>query len=101
VHDVSPPSAAGAAKGAKTHQLQDEYVLFCVTWSLVGGLGVIGSTLSPIQLTTRPVASRLSAAGRGYHQVIVDHYESPRNVGSFDKNDPTVGTGLVGAPAEM
>jgi len=48
---------------------------------------------------TRPVASRLSAAGRGYHQVIIDHYESPRNVGSFDKNDPTVGTGLVGAPA--
>lgn len=30
---------------------------------------------------------------------VVDHYERPRNVGSFDKNDPTVGTGLVGAPA--
>jgi NifU-like protein involved in Fe-S cluster formation len=29
----------------------------------------------------------------------VDHYDNPRNVGSFDKNDPTVGTGLVGAPA--
>jgi NifU-like protein involved in Fe-S cluster formation len=29
----------------------------------------------------------------------VDHYNNPRNVGSFDKNDPTVGTGLVGAPA--
>jgi nitrogen fixation protein NifU and related proteins len=27
------------------------------------------------------------------------HYENPRNVGSFDKNDPTVGTGMVGAPA--
>lgn len=30
---------------------------------------------------------------------MVDHYEKPRNVGSFDKNDPNVGTGLVGAPA--
>ena len=30
---------------------------------------------------------------------VVDHYENPRNVGSFDKADPNVGTGLVGAPA--
>ena len=29
----------------------------------------------------------------------MDHYEKPRNVGSFDKSDPSVGTGLVGAPA--
>lgn len=29
----------------------------------------------------------------------MDHFEKPRNVGSFDKNDPNVGTGLVGAPA--
>ena len=34
-----------------------------------------------------------------YSASVVDHYENPRNVGSFDKNDPTVGTGLVGAPA--
>lgn len=36
---------------------------------------------------------------RFYHERVVDHYDNPRNVGSFDKNDPTVGTGLVGAPA--
>ena len=36
---------------------------------------------------------------RGYHQVLVDHYESPRNVGSLPKDDKNVGTGLVGAPA--
>jgi nitrogen fixation NifU-like protein len=30
---------------------------------------------------------------------VVDHYEKPRNVGSFDKDDPNGGTGLVGAPA--
>ena len=34
-----------------------------------------------------------------YSTEVLDHYENPRNVGSFDKNDPTVGTGLVGAPA--
>ena len=38
-------------------------------------------------------------AARFYHERIVDHYESPRNVGSLDKTDPRVGTGLVGAPA--
>jgi len=34
-----------------------------------------------------------------YSDKVVDHYETPRNVGSLDKSDPTVGTGLVGAPA--
>lgn len=34
-----------------------------------------------------------------YSDRVLDHYENPRNVGSFDKDDPTVGTGLVGAPA--
>jgi Fe-S cluster assembly scaffold IscU len=36
---------------------------------------------------------------RLYHPNIVDHYENPRNVGSLDKTNPYVGTGLVGAPA--
>ena len=34
-----------------------------------------------------------------YHQKLLDHFENPQNVGSFDKNDDSVGTGLVGAPA--
>ena len=34
-----------------------------------------------------------------YHENVVEHYENPRNVGSLDKKDVTVGTGLVGAPA--
>ncbi|XP_065086106.1 iron-sulfur cluster assembly scaffold protein IscU-like [Ochlerotatus camptorhynchus] len=34
-----------------------------------------------------------------YHANVLDHYENPRNVGSMDKKDKTVGTGLVGAPA--
>jgi nitrogen fixation NifU-like protein len=34
-----------------------------------------------------------------YSNQVIDHYENPRNVGSFDKADPSVGTGMVGAPA--
>ncbi len=34
-----------------------------------------------------------------YSNQVVEHYENPRNVGSMDKNDDTVGTGMVGAPA--
>ncbi|TNY22128.1 FeS cluster assembly scaffold IscU [Rhodotorula diobovata] len=36
---------------------------------------------------------------RLYHDKVIDHYERPRNVGSLDKNDINVGSGLVGAPA--
>jgi len=42
-------------------------------------------------LNTRIIAS--------YHNNIIDHYENPRNVGTLNKNDINVGTGLVGAPA--
>ncbi len=34
-----------------------------------------------------------------YSDKVIDHYENPRNVGSFTKDDPEVGTGMVGAPA--
>ncbi|CAI7796178.1 unnamed protein product [Closterium sp. NIES-54] len=47
---------------------------------------------------TRFDAAR-GARSRLYHKNVVDHYNHPRNVGAFDKRDPDVGTGLVGAPA--
>ncbi|MBS0467060.1 MAG: Fe-S cluster assembly scaffold IscU [Proteobacteria bacterium] len=34
-----------------------------------------------------------------YSNKVIDHYQNPRNVGSFDKSDDSVGTGMVGAPA--
>lgn len=34
-----------------------------------------------------------------YSDKVIDHYENPRNVGGFDKEDPAVGSGMVGAPA--
>lgn len=34
-----------------------------------------------------------------YHTKVIDHYENPRNVGSFNKNESDIGTGLVGSPA--
>ncbi|GJX32834.1 iron-sulfur cluster assembly protein 1-like protein [Tanacetum coccineum] len=54
------------------------------------------------QATRSIIGFRVSPApalNRFYHERVVDHYNNPRNVGAFDKNDPTVGTGLVGAPA--
>ncbi|CAH9119787.1 unnamed protein product [Cuscuta epithymum] len=51
-------------------------------------------------LAPRVAAARATALWpRLYHERVVDHYNNPRNVGSFDNNDPGVGTGLVGAPA--
>ena len=51
-----------------------------------------------------PVGCTLNSQSPGainmaYSEKVVDHYENPRNVGSFDKGDDTVGTGMVGAPA--
>ena len=46
-----------------------------------------------------PLLLNVAVRGFAYHKNVLDHYENPRNVGSLDKKDPNVGTGLVGAPA--
>ncbi|GJM89782.1 hypothetical protein PR202_ga06002 [Eleusine coracana subsp. coracana] len=46
-----------------------------------------------------PAAAAAVAGRRAYHERVVDYYNNPRNVGTMDKDDPDVGTGLVGAPA--
>lgn len=43
------------------------------------------------------VIRQVSGTSSGYHQILVDHFENPKNVGS--RNDPDVGTGLLGVPA--
>jgi nitrogen fixation NifU-like protein len=45
------------------------------------------------------VAIKKEGSTMAYSEKVVDHYENPRNVGSFDKGDESVGTGMVGAPA--
>jgi len=69
-------------------------------------LTVAGFRCAARALSRRPVAASTAGANnsllrqrRNYHDNIVEHYENPRNVGSLDKNDEDVGTGLVGAPA--
>lgn len=50
---------------------------------------------------TRLSAGTITAASgrRFYHPKVIDHYQNPRNVGTMDKSNASVGTGLVGAPA--
>src|SRR3990167_4824394 len=49
--------------------------------------------------TWRCLRSTALSIASAYHERVVDHYENPRNVGSFNKMDATIGTGIVGAPA--
>ena len=49
--------------------------------------------LKIIKNTQRQIIYRL------YHDKVIDHYENPRNVGSFDKKEKNLGTGIVGSPA--
>ncbi|KAK6454219.1 iron sulfur cluster assembly protein 1, mitochondrial [Scheffersomyces xylosifermentans] len=51
------------------------------------------------RVAINPIARTSIASTRSYHEKVIDHYENPRNVGTLNKNDINVGTGLVGAPA--
>ncbi|KAK4047918.1 iron-binding protein [Microbotryomycetes sp. JL201] len=58
---------------------------------------MLASALSHKAAQRAPVVAY--SARRHYHEKVIDHYERPRNVGSFAKNEVGVGSGLVGAPA--
>ncbi|ORY05669.1 iron sulfur cluster assembly protein 1 [Basidiobolus meristosporus CBS 931.73] len=62
---------------------------------------MLRNLVNPTLIVRKQVLTPQRALGsvRRYHEKVIDHYERPRNVGSLPKNDPTVGTGLVGAPA--
>ncbi|KAJ5150698.1 ISC system FeS cluster assembly IscU scaffold [Penicillium coprophilum] len=55
--------------------------------------------LQSAQPAIRTAAPAPAQQRRGYHEKVLDHYNNPRNVGSMQKGDQDVGTGLVGAPA--
>lgn len=65
----------------------------------------LAASSRPVLLNTPSIAARHTAPRaatiikRSYHEKVLDHYSRPRNVGSMDKKDVDVGTGLVGAPA--
>ena len=72
--------------------------------SIVRYAGLLGKRHAVVELAaiaglSDKIMSINVGSARSYHKNVVDHYDNPRNVGSFDKNDPKVGTGLVGAPA--
>lgn len=61
----------------------------------------VASRHAPRSAVGRPAAIRRPSTrvpSRAYHERVIDHYEKPRNVGSLNKADPNVGTGVVGAP---
>ncbi|PKU86940.1 Iron-sulfur cluster assembly protein 1 [Dendrobium catenatum] len=65
-----------------------------------GGKRLLGiGFVRQVAASPAAAATATATAARSYHERVVDHYNNPRNVGAFDKKDPTVGTGLVGAPA--
>uniref|UniRef100_A0A7S0X2D6 Iron-sulfur cluster assembly protein n=1 Tax=Mantoniella antarctica TaxID=81844 RepID=A0A7S0X2D6_9CHLO len=61
-------------------------------------LALVNSSLHAAKRTGARAAYNV-VSQKFYHKNVVDHFEKPRNVGSFDKLDANVGTGLVGAPA--
>eukprot|EP00178_Gracilaria_changii_P019232 TRINITY_DN558_c0_g1_i1.p1 TRINITY_DN558_c0_g1~~TRINITY_DN558_c0_g1_i1.p1 ORF type:complete len:159 (+),score=27.55 TRINITY_DN558_c0_g1_i1:509-985(+) len=60
---------------------------------------MIRTTAAALQRNQTSALKALVKRSRCYHDKVIDHYENPRNVGSLDKDDKNVGTGLVGAPA--
>jgi len=82
-------------------------------WSLTGGRQsslatsvflILPRSFAPLSglqsvQSARRVPAPAPVQRRGYHEKVLDHYNNPRNVGSFKKGDQDVGTGLVGAPA--
>jgi len=67
----------------------------------IPGRALIAASLRPAVIpTTRQIAPLVTPViRRKYHEKVLDHYSRPRNVGTLDKSDSSVGEGLVGAPA--
>ncbi|XP_049847863.1 phosphatidate phosphatase LPIN3-like [Schistocerca gregaria] len=73
-------------------------ILMWTIFNLGGGTLTARQWRQPCTRGPRP-GLWLSSARRTYHERVIDHYNNPRNMGSLNKEDKSVGTGLVGAPA--
>ena len=58
-----------------------------------------GTLIMPAPVAGSATTDDIWSNTMAYSDKVIDHYENPRNVGSFEKGDDTVGTGMVGAPA--
>ncbi|KAG2736785.1 hypothetical protein G9P44_000875 [Scheffersomyces stipitis] len=67
--------------------------------SLLRTSALVARRQAPFVTRASVFAAMQPVGTRSYHAKVIDHYENPRNVGSLNKNDANVGTGLVGAPA--
>ncbi|EGV60549.1 iron-binding protein [Yamadazyma tenuis] len=63
------------------------------------GLSAAAAGVSASRFAARLPQFTVPSSTRFYHDNVLDHYNNPRNVGTLNKNDADVGTGLVGAPA--
>lgn len=80
-------------------EVKDDFALN-VTFQLEKVLSMLSLGRTRLSSAVRRLVPRAVPLGtRGYADVVIDHYENPRNVGSLDAKDVNVGTGLVGAPA--
>ncbi|PLW15251.1 hypothetical protein PCANC_05368 [Puccinia coronata f. sp. avenae] len=70
-----------------------------MAFQLLARAGIRTSLASRPAILAQTAPAITAHQARSYHQKVIDHYENPRNVGSFPKTDMDVGTGLVGAPA--
>ncbi|GAM24751.1 hypothetical protein SAMD00019534_079260, partial [Acytostelium subglobosum LB1] len=75
------------------------YTNMSMTRTLGINRGIITSTTLFDSSNSNNINNNGNLTKRFYHERVLDHYNNPRNIGSFDKNDPMVGTSVVGAPA--
>ena len=81
----------------------DKYVFQMNSRLVTGTIRLVSAAHTPVQISTAKYHEKVCHSKFNFVKFsnlqVIDHYENPRNVGSLDKNDPNVGTGIVGAPA--
>jgi hypothetical protein len=99
---VLSPTKKKPTANSKKHIYQLPYSEHCIMLGVcrLGAAALARSAAAPSVPGLLPSAA-VPLASRGYHKNVVDHYENPRNVGSFDKTDVNVGTGALHLPFSL